>query len=72
MKDISFEEALQRLETVVEAMEGEEATLESSLMLYKEGLKLSQRCDELLNRFEAEINVLQKQEDGSFTEESYA
>ena len=68
--ELDFEQALARLEAVTEAMENEETTLEASITLYKEGVALSKRCNEILSRFEAEITVLQKEADGSFTEKA--
>ena len=65
---LNFEQALTRLETVVEAMENDETTLEASISLYKEGITLSNYCNEILSRFESEITALQKEADGSFTE----
>ena len=65
---LNFEQALTRLETVVEAMENDETTLDASITLYKEGVALSKHCNEILSRFEAEIMILQKESDGSFTE----
>ena len=65
---LNFEQALARLETVVEAMENDETTLEASITLYKEGTTLSKHCKEILSRFEAEVTILQKESDGSFTE----
>jgi len=67
---LSFEQALTRLETVVAAMENDETALESSISLYKEGIALSKHCNDILSRFEAEITTLQKESDGSFTENS--
>jgi len=67
-ESLSFEQALTRLETVVAAMENDETALESSISLYKEGIALSKHCNDILNRFEAEITTLQKESDGSFTE----
>ena len=59
-KPLTFEQALSRLETVVESMESEDTALESSIALYKEGVLLSGLCNDILNRFETEITVLQK------------
>ena len=67
-EELNFEQALNRLELVVEAMEDEETTLEKSIALYKEGVSLSKFCNEVLSRFEAEITVLRKEEDGTFLE----
>jgi len=65
---LNFEQALIRLETVVEAMENDETTLEAAINLYKEGTSLSKHCNEILSRFEAEVTMLQKEVDGSFIE----
>ena len=60
--DLTFEQALAKLEIVVETMESGETTLEKSIALYKEGAELSKYCNELLGRFESEIVLLQKED----------
>jgi exodeoxyribonuclease VII small subunit len=52
---LSFEEALKKLESVVEQLEDEEITLEDSVQLYEEGVKLSQFCTEVLEQAELRI-----------------
>jgi exodeoxyribonuclease VII small subunit len=66
-KKPSFEEALARLEAVVEEMESRGATLERSLALYKEGVELSKMCRDTLAAAEKEIMALQQSMDGVFT-----
>ena len=44
----SFEEALRKLETIVKKLEDPEVTLEESIELYEEGMKLSKYCSETL------------------------
>jgi exodeoxyribonuclease VII small subunit len=61
MEDLNFEQALARLEIVVQAMENDETGLEASIALYKEGVALSNRCNDILGRFEAEVVVLQQE-----------
>jgi len=63
--NLSFEDALARLETVVQTMENEETSLEMSISLYKEGVTLSKHCNEILGRFEAEVTVLQEGDNNS-------
>ena len=48
-KPPSFEERLEALETVVEALEGDELTLEVSLERYREGVEHLRACRELLD-----------------------
>ena len=40
-KEIKFEEALKKLEEIVQKLEGEELSLEDSLKKFEEGIKLS-------------------------------
>ena len=68
MKELTFEKAIARLEAVVEAMEAEETTLEASIALYKEGTELSKYCNEILSRVTSEVSILQKEDNGSFSE----
>ena len=60
-KKQSFEEAMTRLEEIVERLEQEEAPLEEAVALYKEGLSLSALCREKLTAAEGEIVLLRKE-----------
>ena len=59
-KDMPFEEALQKLEAVVEAMEADGLPLETLLSQYEEGAKLVKICQEKLARAELKIQQLEK------------
>ena len=54
----SFEEALKKLETIVEKLNDEEITLEKSVELYEEGLKLSKICSETLEKAALKIEQI--------------
>jgi exodeoxyribonuclease VII small subunit len=54
----SFEEQLTALETVVERLERGELTLDESVRLFEEGVKLSQACKKELEAAEGRIQVL--------------
>ena len=56
----SFENALQRLEAIVQQLEKGELTLEDSLKLYEEGIRLSRLCHERLEEAEGRIELLVK------------
>lgn len=45
---LGFEEALKRLEDVVEKLNNEDISLEESVALYEEGIQLSKICTETL------------------------
>jgi exodeoxyribonuclease VII small subunit len=53
-----FEEHLTQLETVVERLERGDLTLEESVRLFEEGMKLSQSCKVELEQAEGKIQVL--------------
>lgn len=45
---LGFEEALKRLEAVVDKLNDQDISLEESVELYEEGIKLSKICSETL------------------------
>ena len=59
-KNPPFEEALQKLEAVVEAMESDDLPLETLLAKYEEGAKLVKICQEKLAEAEVKIQQLEK------------
>ena len=59
----SFEEQLAALETVVERLERGELTLDESVRLFEDGVRLSNACKKQLEDAEGRIQVLV--EDGS-------
>ena len=59
-KNPSFEEALQKLESVVETMEADDLPLETLLAQYEEGAKLVKICQEKLAEAELKIQQLEK------------
>lgn len=58
--DMSFEEALQKLEAIVELMEGEDLPLETLLARFEEGTRLAQVCQAKLADAELKIQQLEK------------
>ena len=59
-----FEEALKKLETIVEAMESDDLPLETLLAKYEEGTKLARLCQEKLAEAELKIQQLEKTASG--------
>ena len=57
---VPFEEALEKLEGVVDAMESGDLPLESLLAKYEEGMKLAKVCQEKLAEAELKIQQLEK------------
>ncbi len=65
--NLPFEEALQRLEAIVDAMESEDLPLESLLSRYEEGMKLARLCQAKIADAELKIQQLEKNAAGSLT-----
>ena len=57
---LPFEDALKKLEGLVEAMESEELPLEALLAKYEEGTRLARICQEKLAEAELKIRQLEK------------
>jgi exodeoxyribonuclease VII small subunit len=64
---LPFEEALGKLESIVEAMESEELPLESLLARYEEGTRLAKICQSKLAQAELKIQQLEKNAAGELT-----
>lgn len=64
----SFEASLKNLEEIVQRLEGGELTLEESLRLFEEGVRLTRVCAATLDEADRRIAVLMRREDGSLEE----
>ena len=65
-RDMTFEQAYQKLEGIVEALERGEASLEESLKAFEEGMELAKFCSQKLQDAELRLQKLVKGEDGTF------
>jgi exodeoxyribonuclease VII small subunit len=61
---LPFEEALKKLETIVEAMESDDLPLETLIKRYEEGVRLAQICQAKLAEAELKIQQLEKDAGG--------
>ncbi len=59
-KDLPFEEALQKLESIVEAMEAGDLPLEQLLSRFEDGTRLIRLCQTKLEEAELKIQKLEK------------
>jgi exodeoxyribonuclease VII small subunit len=53
-----FEESLKRLEEIVKQLEQGDLTLEASLKLFEDGIKLSRLCSKQLDEAERRVEML--------------
>lgn len=58
MENLTFEQAMQRLEEVVSLLEDGKATLDESMMLFEEGTKLSAYLSKLLDTAEQKVTMV--------------
>lgn len=66
MAEIKFEEALKKLEKIVDDLEKGDLSLEEALKKYQEGLELSRICSLRLESARKKIDVLAKNKKGEF------
>ena len=64
----TFENALKKLEKIVEELEAGELPLERAVKKFEEGIRLSAYCSRLLDETEKRINLLLKDSDGRLVE----
>ncbi len=66
MAEVKFEEALKKLERIVEELESGDLSLDEALKKYQEGLELSRVCAGRLENAKKKIDVLVKNKKGEF------
>ena len=65
-KELTVEEAFEKLELLSQKLEDRDTSLEESFRLYKQGMELLKYCSDRLDTVEKKM--LQINEDGSFSE----
>ena len=66
VEELTYEQALEEMETVVSALEAGDMPLDEALAFFERGQALYQRCIDLLDK--AELKVQQLTEDGDLEE----
>jgi len=68
-KELTFEMAMKRLEEIVNALENGTVSLDDSLKLFEEGIKLSKFCEtELKNIEQKAAKILEDSQEKEFKE----
>ena len=62
--ELSFEDALQRLEQIVSRLESGQAPLEESIALYEEGARLKAHCEDRLKAAQLRVEKIVVGADG--------
>ena len=64
MENINFDSALERLEEIVGKLESGQLSLEESVVLFEEGVKLSVYCQKELKKTNGKVQRLMKKLNG--------
>ena len=67
-----FEKNLARLDAIVHELEDADLPLEKALVLYEEGMKLSEFCHKQLEEAEGRVEILVKKAGGKVVAETFA
>jgi exodeoxyribonuclease VII small subunit len=67
----TFEQAMKKLELIVQQLESGEQSLEDAVKKFEEGIKLSKFCSEKLDETEKRITILLKDQMGNVFEKPF-
>ena len=67
-EDISFEQAINELEYIVDKLEKEELKLDDSLDYFQRGVELYRYCYKKLNKVDGKIKKILQDDDGKILE----
>lgn len=71
MKEINFEEVMENLEKIASELEKGNLSLEESVTKFEEGMKLSKKCNDIIEKAEKKITILLEKE-GKLEEENFS
>ncbi|MEE9613071.1 MAG: exodeoxyribonuclease VII small subunit [Desulfatiglandales bacterium] len=71
MAEKKFEDAMKRLEDIVQSLESGDLSLEDSLGTFEEGMKLVSFCSKKLEEAEQKVTLLVKESNGKYTQRSF-
>jgi exodeoxyribonuclease VII small subunit len=71
MSEKKFEEAMERLEQIVENLESGNLPLEESLKIFEEGMTLVNFCSKKLEEAEQKVTILIKESEGKYSQQPF-
>ena len=71
MKNIKFEEAIERLDEIVKSLESGKADLDTSLSLFEEGIEIVKHCNKCLENAEQRVRILTANENGEIIDSAF-
>ena len=67
----NFEKALADLENIVQRLDENDLSLDESLSLFEEGIKLSRFCSQKLDAVENKVGILLRDDEGNLKKEPF-
>lgn len=67
----TFEKSISELEDIVRKLEAGDVTLDESLSLFEQGIKLSKSCQKMLDSAEKKVSVLMANDNGEVVKEDF-
>lgn len=71
VENLSLEEALERLEEIVNQMDSESIDLDDSIELFREGMELTKFCRKQISGAEQKVQEVLEDADGNLTLEDF-
>lgn len=71
MKEMTFEEKMEKLEQIVRSLEKGDVPLEASLKLFQEGTALAADCGKMLDEAQLQVKMILPGADGAPVEEEF-
>lgn len=69
---LSFEKALEELESIVRFLEEGKSPLEEAINAYERGILLKKHCEEKLQEATLKVDMILKKPDGSLSTDTYS
>ncbi len=66
-----FEDSIGKLEEIVSKLETGDVTLDESLSLFEQGIKLSKGCQKMLDNAEKKVSALMANDDGEMEKQAF-
>jgi len=70
-ENINFEENMKQLEQIASELEKGDLDLDTSVKKFEEGMKISKKCSDMLEKAEKKITMLIKNSNDELTEENF-
>ncbi|MCK9442966.1 MAG: exodeoxyribonuclease VII small subunit [Tissierellaceae bacterium] len=69
--DLTYEDAIIKLEKILDELEKDDCTLEESLEMFKKGVELYNYCNDLITKVEGEVKILLEDDKGDLVDSPY-